>query len=70
MTKKVEVGLQSLGGLYELNNFNFGKHVSEGKHFVKFYAPWCGHCQVLHYICSNIYIHMHRICRLDSIDQF
>lgn len=34
-------------GLIELTEATFGKHVSTGKHFVKFYAPWCGHCQRL-----------------------
>lgn len=34
-------------GLIELTEATFGKHVAQGKHFVKFYAPWCGHCQRL-----------------------
>lgn len=34
-------------GLIELTEATFGKHVATGKHFVKFYAPWCGHCQRL-----------------------
>ncbi|KAB0790649.1 hypothetical protein PPYR_14902 [Photinus pyralis] len=38
---------QPLQGLIELTDENFEKHVSSGKHFVKFYAPWCGHCQKL-----------------------
>lgn len=38
---------QPLQGLMELTDDNFDKHVSSGKHFVKFYAPWCGHCQKL-----------------------
>ncbi|XP_046734653.1 thioredoxin domain-containing protein 5 homolog [Diprion similis] len=38
---------QPVNGLLELSEHTFDKHVSTGKHFVKFYAPWCGHCQKL-----------------------
>merc|ERR1739848_976369 len=34
-------------GLYVLNEKSFAKHIESGDHFVKFYAPWCGHCQRL-----------------------
>ena len=34
-------------GLYVLNDKSFTKHISTGDHFIKFYAPWCGHCQKL-----------------------
>ncbi|XP_054159042.1 thioredoxin domain-containing protein 5-like [Oppia nitens] len=38
---------KSFNGLYELTDENIDKFLSKGQHFVKFYAPWCGHCQRL-----------------------
>merc|ERR1711915_934508 len=34
-------------GLYILNSASFSGVVDKGDTFIKFYAPWCGHCQKL-----------------------
>ncbi|XP_043667732.1 thioredoxin domain-containing protein 5 homolog [Vespula pensylvanica] len=38
---------EPVNGLSELTEESFYSHVGKGYHFIKFYAPWCGHCQKL-----------------------
>ncbi|XP_046913553.2 thioredoxin domain-containing protein 5 [Dermatophagoides farinae] len=39
--------LKAKNGLYELTDDDSALFLSQGQHFVNFYAPWCSHCQHL-----------------------
>ncbi|EDW51425.1 thioredoxin domain-containing protein 5 homolog [Drosophila sechellia] len=45
--KREQVENLNLGKVVDLTEDTFAKHVSSGNHFVKFFAPWCSHCQRL-----------------------
>lgn len=38
---------EKLDALNDLTEETFADHIAVGNHFIKFYAPWCGHCQVI-----------------------
>ncbi|KAG0724573.1 Thioredoxin domain-containing protein 5 [Chionoecetes opilio] len=38
---------EAVTGLVEYTDVTFKASVAHGRHFIKFYAPWCGHCQRL-----------------------
>jgi thioredoxin domain-containing protein 5 len=37
----------SVNGMHILDEDNYEQFLANGRHFVEFYAPWCGHCQRL-----------------------
>lgn len=45
--KPMPAAPKPVGKLVELTDDTFRAVLSQGRHFVKFYAPWCGHCQKL-----------------------
>uniref|UniRef100_A0A147BUR7 Putative thioredoxin/protein disulfide isomerase n=1 Tax=Ixodes ricinus TaxID=34613 RepID=A0A147BUR7_IXORI len=47
VAKPVPAAPAPVSGLVEVTDGTFRAVLGQGRHFVKFYAPWCGHCQKL-----------------------
>uniref|UniRef100_A0A090XE37 Putative thioredoxin/protein disulfide isomerase n=1 Tax=Ixodes ricinus TaxID=34613 RepID=A0A090XE37_IXORI len=47
VAKPVPAAPAPVSGLVEVTDGTFRTVLGQGRHFVKFYAPWCGHCQKL-----------------------
>lgn len=45
---------EKLDALNDLTEETFTDHIASGNHFIKFYAPWCGHCQRLEPIWNEL----------------
>lgn len=45
---------EKLDALNDLTDETFTDHIASGNHFIKFYAPWCGHCQRLEPIWNDL----------------
>lgn len=41
-------------GLYDLAADNFESHIESSRHFIMFYAPWCGHCKRLEPVWQDL----------------
>eukprot|EP00035_Acanthoeca_spectabilis_P034238 m.27846 g.27846 ORF g.27846 m.27846 type:complete len:381 (+) comp6480_c0_seq2:1221-2363(+) len=44
---QVNLKIEAEGGLLKLNDKTFDVATGKGFSFVKFYAPWCGHCKTM-----------------------
>lgn len=66
--KPAKPSLNLQGEVLPLSSENFSQTLSKGPAFVKFFAPWCGHCKKLAPIWKQLAKHMQGKVTISEVD--